>query len=191
MVKKLTISESDNENTDTESIIDEKEIPKPVKPKKVMSQKQLETLMKGREARKLKLEEQKLNKKIEASKLLLQEEHKQKLKKVVKKEPKEESDDEEVVIIEKQKKPKKKVKKIIIQESESSEEEEEEVIIPEKKMKSQKNRKSVTSEDTRNADAFALASGAARHRDDVKQLPDSKFDNKEPKKINSYKNYFV
>jgi len=39
-------------------------------------------------------------------------------------------------------------------------------------MKSQKNKRSVTN-------------------DEVKQLPDSKFDNKEPKKINSYKNYFV
>ena len=174
MVKKLTISESDNENTDTESIIDEKEIPKPVKPKKVMSQKQLETLAKGRESRKLKLEEHKLNKKIEASKLLLQEEHKQKLKKVVKKQPEpiEESEEEEVVIIEKHKKPKKKVKKIIIQESESSDEEEEEVIIPEKKMKSQKNKRSISVNDN-----------------EVKQLPDPSFD--KPKKLNNYKNYFV
>jgi hypothetical protein len=88
MVKKLTIS--DDESTDNESIIEEEikekarqrhkkeEIEEPiktVKPKKVMSQKQLETLAKGRESRKLKLEEHKLNKKIEASKLLLQEEH--------------------------------------------------------------------------------------------------------------------
>ena len=58
-------------------------------------------------------------------------------------------------------------------------------------MKSQKNKKSSVN-DTRNADAFALASGAARHRDDpeLKQFPDKSFD-KEAKKINNYKNYFV
>jgi hypothetical protein len=172
MVKKLTISESDDETvaTDNESIKEE-EIKKPVKPKKKLSEKQLETLKKGREARKSNIEESKLNKKIEASKLLLEVEHKNK-KKEVKKEVKQESeDDEEVVIIEKQRKPKKKVKKIIIQESESSSEEEEEIVIPEKKMKSQKNKKSIVKDE------------------DVKQLPDPSFD--KPKKINNFKNYFV
>jgi len=96
MVKKLTISD-DDEITDNESIIEEEEeVKKEVKqrPKKVMSQKQLETLQKGREARKIKIEESKLNKKIEASKLLLEQEHKQKIKKVVKKEPEPESEEE-------------------------------------------------------------------------------------------------
>ena len=78
MVKKLTISD-DEASTDNESVIEEvKEVPKEVqvtKPKKVMSAKQLETLAKGRENRKLKIEESKLNKKIEASKLLLEQEH--------------------------------------------------------------------------------------------------------------------
>ena len=173
MVKKLTISD-DEASTDNESVIEEvpKEVPKEVKvtkPKKVMSEKQLETLRKGRENRKLKIEESKLNKKIEASKLLLEQEHKnKKVKKVIKAES--ESDEEEVVIIEKQRKPRKKVKKIIIQESESDEEEEE-IIVPEKKMKSQRNKKSsiVVHEET-------------------KQLPDPSFD--ATKKIN-YKNYFV
>ena len=89
MVKKLTISD-DEASTDNESVIEEvsKEVPKEVKvikPKKVMSAKQLETLAKGRENRKLKIEESKLNKKIEASKLLLEQEHKnKKVKKVIK-----------------------------------------------------------------------------------------------------------
>jgi hypothetical protein len=60
MVKKLTISD-DEASTDNESVIEE--VPKEVKvtkPKKVMSAKQLETLAKGRENRKLKIEESKL-----------------------------------------------------------------------------------------------------------------------------------
>ena len=172
MVKKLTISD-DEGSTDNESIIEEvpKEIKKVVKAKKVLSEKQLETLKKGRENRQLKIEEQKLNKKIEASKLLLEQEHKNRKKETPKKEAKAESEsDEEVVIIEKQRKPKKKVKKIIIQESESDEEEEQEIIVPEKKMKSQRNKKSIVV------------------HDEAKELPDPSFD--ATKKIN-YKNYFV
>lgn len=176
MVKKLTISD-DEGSTDNESIIEEvpKEIKKVVKPKKVLSEKQLETLAKGRENRKLKIEESKLNKKIEASKLLLQEEHKNRkkeVKKEVKVEAESESDEEEVVIIEKKRKPKKKVKKIIIQESESDEEEEQEIVVPEKKMKSQRNKKTIVV------------------HDEAKELPDPSFDEKATKKIN-YKNYFV
>jgi len=177
MVKKLTISD-DEGSTDNESIIEEvpKEIKKVVKPKKVLSEKQLETLAKGRENRKLKIEESKLNKKIEASKLLLQEENKNRKKETPKKEVKveaeSESDEEEVVIIEKKRKPKKKVKKIIIQESESDEEEEQEIVVPEKKMKSQRNKKTIVV------------------HDEVKELPDPSFDEKATKKIN-YKNYFV
>ena len=176
MVKKLTISD-DEGSTDNESIIEEvpKEIKKVVKPKKVLSEKQLETLAKGRENRKLKIEESKLNKKIEASKLLLQEEHKNRkkeVKKEVKVEAESESDEEEVVIIEKKRKPKKKVKKIIIQESESDEDEEQEIVVPEKKMKSQRNKKTIVV------------------HDEVKELPDPSFDEKATKKIN-YKNYFV
>lgn len=176
MVKKLIISD-DEGSTDNESIIEEvpKEIKKVVKPKKVLSDKQLETLAKGRENRKLKIEESKLNKKIEASKLLLQEEHKNRkkeVKKEVKVEAESESDEEEVVIIEKKRKPKKKVKKIIIQESESDEEEEQEIVVPEKKMKSQRNKKTIVV------------------HDEVKELPDPSFDEKATKKIN-YKNYFV
>ena len=53
MAKKLTISD-DKASTDNESVIEEV---KPTKPKKVMSAKQLETLAKGRENRKLKIEE--------------------------------------------------------------------------------------------------------------------------------------
>ena len=65
MVKKLTISD-DEGSTDNESIIEEvpKEIKKVGKPKKVLSDKQLETLAKGRENRKLKIEESKFKKKL-------------------------------------------------------------------------------------------------------------------------------
>jgi len=116
MVKKLTISD-DEGSTDNESIIEEvpKEIKKVVKPKKVLSDKQLETLAKGRENRKLKIEESKLNKKIEASKLLLQEEHKNRKKETPKKEVKveaeSESDDEELLLLKKRGNQKRKLKR--------------------------------------------------------------------------------
>ena len=79
MVKKITIS--DNESSSEESVsveeIKQEEVPK-TKPKRVLSDKQKEALIKGRQKRLEKIDEQKLNKKIEASKFLLQEDHKKK-----------------------------------------------------------------------------------------------------------------
>jgi hypothetical protein len=115
MVKKITIS--DNESTASESSVEnlneqakkEKQFIKDVKPKKVLSEKQKEALIKGREKRKEKIDEKKLNKKIEASKFLLELDHKKKKATKPKIESEEEDDDEEeVVIIEKKRKPKKK-----------------------------------------------------------------------------------
>ena len=185
MVKKLTIS--DDDSTDNESLteveIKKEEVKTIVKPKKILSDKQKEILKQGREKGRLKLiekhEKNKLDKKIEASKFLLEQDYKDKKDKKENKTKKieikesESEPDEEVVIIERKKKPKKTVKKIIIQESESESESEEEIIqVPEKKMKSQRNKKTIT---ITNND---------------KLLPDSKFDENSTKKIN-YKNYFV
>ena len=182
MVKKLTIS--DDESTDNESVTEietkTEEVIKPVKLKKILSDKQKETLAKGREKGRQKLmekhERNKLDKKIEASKFLLEQDYKDKKEKPskkaeVKKEVELESEpDEEVVIIERKNKPKTKtVKKIIIQESESESEPDEEIIVPEKKMKSQRNKKSITITNTEK---------------------DSNQDENPTKKIN-YKNYFV
>jgi hypothetical protein len=151
MVKKITIS--DNESTASESSVEnseqvKKEFIKIEKPKKVLSEKQKEALVRGREKRREKIDEKKLNKKIEASKFLLELDHKKKKATKPKIESEEEDDDEEeVVIIEKKRKPKKKVKRIIVEESESSDdqstESQEPPKIQEKKMKSQRNKKSV------------------------------------------------
>jgi hypothetical protein len=78
MVKKITIS--DNESTSSESAIEEVKKEEVVKPKKVLSQKQIEALNRGREKRLEKIDEKKLNKKIEASKFLLEQDHKKKKK---------------------------------------------------------------------------------------------------------------
>jgi hypothetical protein len=125
------------------------------KPRKPKTEKQLEQFKKMHEARKLKLEEAKVNKKIEASKFLL--EHgvdikKAKNEKVIK-EPKveiaddssssgsssSESDQEQIIVV-KKKKGKKKSKKVILEEETSSESEPE---IIERNFKHQRNKKSI------------------------------------------------
>jgi hypothetical protein len=100
-----------------------------------------------RKKREDNLKQKLLDKKIEASKILLENDVKPKSKKT---KPIEESDEEEVIIIEKKKKQKPKTKRIIIEESssdESSEEEEQErkpkSKAPERKFKSQQNKKSI------------------------------------------------
>ena len=150
MVKKLTIS--DNESSSEESLVEEvKKEEVPTKPKKVLSEKQKEALIKGRLKRLEKIDEKKLNQKIEASKFLLEQDHKNKKVKKTKVESDEEVVEEEVVIIEKKRKPRKTVKRIIVEESESETETDHESPdnspeppkIQEKKMKSQRNKKSV------------------------------------------------
>jgi len=99
------------------------------------------------------IEKSKLNKKIEASKVLLENDLKvvpKKEKKTIKKVVEESSDEEEEVIIIEKKKRKPKQKRIIIEESSSEEEEEpeqekqEEMIKREsRKFKSQQNKKSI------------------------------------------------
>jgi hypothetical protein len=90
MVKKITIS--DDESSASEASVTEikPQEEKKTKPKKILSEKQKEALVKGRERRREKLDEKKLNQKIEASKFLLELDHKK--KKEVK--PKPEPEDE-------------------------------------------------------------------------------------------------
>ena len=109
--------------------------------KKERSEKQLQHTENMRKKRFENIEKAKLNKKIEASKILLENDIKPK-KKIIK-EPESDSDEEEVIIIEKKKKPKPKTKRIIIEESSSEEEEEEERKAPERKFKTQQNKKSI------------------------------------------------
>ena len=76
MVKKITISDSENTSGESdvenlnEQVKKEKEFIIKEKPKKVLSEKQKEALVRGREKRKEKIDEKKLNQKIEASKFL-------------------------------------------------------------------------------------------------------------------------
>jgi hypothetical protein len=120
---------------------------KPVKEdkrKQPRTEAQLKHFENMRKKREDNLKQKLLDKKIEASKILLENDVKPK-----KKAKPEESDEEEVIIIEKKKKQKPKTKRIIIEESssdKSSEEEEEEKPkskAPERKFKSQQNKKSI------------------------------------------------
>ena len=126
MVKKLTISDDDN-STDNESLteieIKKEEVKTIVKPKKILSDKQKEILKQGREKGRLKLiekhEKNKLDKKIEASKFLLEQDYKDKkdkkenkTKKIEIKESESEAD-EEVIIIEKKRSLKKQLRKLL------------------------------------------------------------------------------
>jgi hypothetical protein len=123
---------------------------KPVKEdkrKQPRTEAQLKHFENMRKKREDNLKQKLLDKKIEASKILLENDVKPKSKKT---KPIEESDEEEVIIIEKKKKQKPKTKRIIIEESssdESSEEEEQErkpkSKAPERKFKSQQNKKSI------------------------------------------------
>ena len=122
---------------------------KPVKEdkrKQPRTEAQLKHFENMRKKREDNLKQKLLDKKIEASKILLENDVKPKGKKT---KPIEESDEEEVIIIEKKKKQKPKTKRIIIEESssdESSEEEEQEKPkskAPERKFKSQQNKKSI------------------------------------------------
>jgi len=145
--------------TDSEDLSEEIEEPpkqekkakkeKPVKEdkrKQPRTEAQLKHFENMRKKREDNLKQKLLDKKIEASKILLENDVKPK-----KKAKPEESDEEEVIIIEKKKKQKPKTKRIIIEESssdESSEEEEEQERkpkskAPERKFKSQQNKKSI------------------------------------------------
>lgn len=127
------------------------------KPKKKMTENQLNNLKKGQEIMQKNREMKKLNKKIEASKILLEnnievapkkkpvkpieiesEDEKPIKKKPVKKIIEESDDEEDVIIVKKKKKP----KTIIIEESESDNDSVD--TVPEKKrpLKSQENKKS-------------------------------------------------
>lgn len=128
------------------------------KPRKPKTPAQLEQFKKMYEARKLKLEENKINKKIEASKFLLEHGVDIKKNKKIIKEPKiqvvddssssggssggSSSSEEEHIIVVKKKKNKNKSKKVIIQESSSSEEEPEQKHL-ERSFKHQRNKKSI------------------------------------------------
>ena len=114
---------------------------KPIKKKKVLSEKQKAILKSAREKRTHNIEKQRLEKKLEASKLLLnikdEKEEKQIKNKINKmpiiEESSESSEPEQIII---KKKKKKKPKKIIIEESESESEEEEEEIPKKRNVKS-------------------------------------------------------
>ena len=139
-----------------EAIITEKEEApvKEKKPRKPKTPAQLEQFKKMYEARKLKLEENKIKKKIEASKFLL--EHNVDIKKGKKiiKEPKiqvvddssssggSSSSEEEQIIVVKKKRNKNKSKKVIIEQSSSSDEEPEQKHL-ERSFKHQRNKKSI------------------------------------------------
>ena len=114
-----------SENNDAENIEREKIVPLE-KPKKPRSEKQIEQFKKIAEKRKENVEKKKLEKKIEASKLLL--EHDVKLNDKKKKEPivlqSDSSDSEPEIIVVSKKKPKKKPIKIEIEESSTEEEQE-------------------------------------------------------------------
>ena len=114
------------ENTDVEKVEDKKiSLEKPKKPR---SEKQIEQFKKIAETRKSNVEQRKLEKKIEASKLLLEHDIKPVTKKekkqpiVITKESESESDSEPEIIVVSKKKPKKKPIKIEIEESSSEEE---------------------------------------------------------------------
>jgi hypothetical protein len=142
--------QSDTES-ETEPDIEPEEV-KPVikeeKVKKPRSEKQIQAFVNAQEKRKANIELKKQEKKVEASKIIL--EHETKTAKPVKKAKEvaevESSSEEEVIIIETKKKSKKpkKPKRIIVEESES-ESEEEEAPAPkkEKSFKSQQNKRSV------------------------------------------------
>lgn len=106
---------------------------KPIKKKKVLSEKQKAILQQARIKRSHNIEKKKLEKKLEASKLLLNikdEKEEKPIKKInkmpiIEEESSESSEPEQIII---KKKKKKKPKKIIIEESESEEEEEQEII---------------------------------------------------------------
>jgi hypothetical protein len=145
--KSKSIKAKEEDTIVTETVVEGVKQKKPRKPK---TEKQLEQFKKMAEARKLKLEEDKLNKKIEASKFLLEQGIDIKKKKKVVKEPKIEVDDnssgsssssEEEQIIVVKKKQKKKSKKIIVHESSSDSEAEPEVV--ERHFKHQRNKKSI------------------------------------------------
>ena len=152
----LVIVETDSEEQVSEVIEEppkqEKKVKKekPVKEdkrKQPRTEAQLKHFENMRKKREDNLKQKLLDKKIEASKILLENDVKPKSKKT---KPIEESDEEEVIIIEKKKKQKPKTKRIIIEESssdESSEEEEQErkpkSKAPERKFKSQQNKKSI------------------------------------------------
>jgi predicted DNA-binding protein (UPF0251 family) len=164
-LKKSKLTKEDSSSESEQSDIDiQEEIEKLAAAQKVVSKPQKEDKRKQprteaqlkhfenmRIKRQENIEKEKLNKKIEASKVLLENDLKvvpKKEKKVVKKVVEESSDEEEVIIIEKKKK-KPKQKRIIIEESSSEEEEEpekqqEEMIKREsRKFKSQQNKKSI------------------------------------------------
>jgi len=130
----------------------EKEDKRKTKPRTEAQLKHFENM---RIKRQENIEKSKLNKKIEASKVLLENDLKvvpKKEKKSIKKVVEESSDEEEEVIIIEKKKRKPRQKRIIIEES-SSEEEEEEVVeekpkddikyASSRKFKSQQNKKSI------------------------------------------------
>jgi len=149
-------SESENEVPLVKEKASKKE---KINKKKIRSEKQQESFKKAFETRMNNIEKRKLEKKVEASKVLLENEFKfkekeevPKIKKVIKKviEP-ESSSEEETIIVEKRKKKKKpKTKRIIVEESSESEGEtdkedsiDEQPPIKEKQFKSQQNKKSV------------------------------------------------
>ena len=131
----------------------EKEDKRKTKPRTEAQLKHFENM---RIKRQENIEKSKLNKKIEASKVLLENDLKvvpKKEKKSIKKVVEESSDEEEEVIIIEKKKRKPRQKRIIIEESSSEEEEEEEVVeekpkddikyASSRKFKSQQNKKSI------------------------------------------------
>ena len=150
----LTKSKTKKQQSKKKEEIVEEDKPKPIKPKKKMTEAQLNNLKKGHAVLKSMRDKNKLNKKIEASKILLENnidittkskskndendkipQKKKSSKKIVE----EESSEEEVIIV---KKKKKKPKKIIIEESESSSEEESVKQPKERVLKSQENKRS-------------------------------------------------
>jgi hypothetical protein len=101
--------------------IEEKQIINEKKPRKPKTEKQLEQFKKVVEARKKKVEETKLQKKVEASKLLLSQGYhiKDKKPKPEINETSSSSEEEQVIVVKKKKKASKKKKVIVVEESDS------------------------------------------------------------------------
>ena len=130
-----------------------KEIVKVIKPKRQMSEKQKENFKLLQEKRMKSIENKKLEKKIEASKLLLQHNITKDNITKVKKEPKyvyeSSSDDEPEIIYVKKNKSTKSKKKIIVEESDTEDEYEEPINKVKKSWgSSQQNKKSVVKVNT-------------------------------------------
>ena len=174
------------------------------KPRPPKTEKQMEQFKKVIAARKQKVEENKLKKKIEASKFLLEQgiikEEKQEVKTELKKPAKqqapskdwdlenqtdsESSSEEQIVVVKKKKKAKKKI--IVMQsETDSESESSDDKPVVHRKFKTQQNKKSVAGMPLQAPAAYAEASASRVSVVKIHKEPITNIPNK------NYKNYFV